>query len=89
MIYDVRNYGAIGNAKTLNTNAIQKAIDDCALKNGGTVLLEDGIYMTGSITLRSNVNLHISRNAVLLGSPDCKDYPEKQNLKHVISENLP
>ena len=32
MIYDVRNYGAIGNAKTLNTNAIQKAIDDCALK---------------------------------------------------------
>lgn len=89
MIYDVRNYGAIGNAKTLNTNAIQKAIDDCASKNGGTVLLEDGIYMTGSITLRSNVNLHISRNAVLLGSPDCKDYPEKQNLKHVISENLP
>ena len=43
MIYDVRNYGAIGNAKTLNTNAIQKAIDDCALKNGGTVLLEAGI----------------------------------------------
>ena len=89
MIYDVRNYGAVGDGKTLNTAAIQKAIDDCASKNGGTVLLEDGTYMTGSIVLRSNVNLHIEQNAVLLGSPKCGDYPEKQNLKHVISENLP
>lgn len=89
MIYDVRNYGAVGDGKSLNTAAIQKAIDDCASKNGGTVLLEDGTYMTGSIVLRSNVNLHIEQNAVLLGSPNCGDYPEKQNLKHVISENLP
>ena len=89
MICDVRNYGAVGDGKTLNTAAIQKAIDDCASKNGGTVLLEDGTYMTGSIILRSNVNLHIEQNAVLLGSPNCGDYPEKQNLKHVISENLP
>ena len=89
MIYDVRNYGAVGDGKTLNTAAIQKAIDDCGSKNGGTVLLEDGTYMTGSIVLRSNVNLHIEQNAVLLGSPNCGDYPEKQNLKHVISENLP
>lgn len=89
MIYDVRNYGALGDGKTLNTAAIQKAIDDCASKNGGTVLLEDGTYMTGSIVLRSNVNLHIEQNAILLGSPNCGDYPEKQNLKHVISENLP
>ena len=89
MIYDVRNYGAVGDGKTLNTAAIQKAIDDCASKNGGTVLLEDGTYMIGFIVLRSNVNLHIEQNAVLLGSPNCGDYPEKQNLKHVISENLP
>ena len=89
MICDVRNYGAVGDGKTLNTAAIQKAIDDCASKNGGTVLLEDGIYMTGSIILRSNVNLHIEQNAVLLGSPNCGEYPEKQNLKHIISENLP
>lgn len=70
MIYDIRNYGAVGDGKTLNTAAVQKAIDDCASKNGGTVLLEDGIYMTGSIVLRSNVNLHIEQNAVLLGSPN-------------------
>ena len=89
MIYDVRNYGAVGDGKTLNTAAIQKAIDDCASKNGGTVLLEDVTYMTGSIVLRSNVNLHIEQNAALLCSPNCGDYPEKQNLKHVISENLP
>ena len=35
MIFDVREYGAIGNGKTLNTQAIQKAIDDCASKHGG------------------------------------------------------
>ena len=58
MVYDIRNYGAIGDGKTLNTASIQRAIDDCASKNGGTVLLEDGIYMTGSVAMRSNVNLH-------------------------------
>lgn len=89
MIFDIRNYGAIGDGKTLNTAAIQRAIDDCASKNGGTVLLEDGIYLTGSIVLRSNIKFQIEQNAVLLGSPDCADYPEKENLKHVISENLP
>ena len=89
MIFDIRNYGAIGDGKTLNTAAIQRAIDDCASKNGGTVLLEDGIYLTGSIVLRSNIKFQIEQNAVLLGSPDCADYPEKENLRHVISENLP
>lgn len=59
MIYDVRKYGAVGDGEKLNTSVIQKAIDDCASSGGGTVLLEDGIYMTGSIVLRTNVNLHI------------------------------
>ena len=89
MVYDIRNYGAVGDGITINTDAIQKTIDDCSLNGGGCVVVSDGVYMTGSITLRSNINLHIEANATLLGSPHCYDYPEKKDLKHVISDNLP
>lgn len=89
MIYDVRNYGAVGDGITLNTKSIQAAIDDCAKRGGGRVLLEDGKYLSGSIELRSFVELHIAQNAVLLGSTDCADFPERKNLKHVNSSMLP
>ena len=88
MIFDIKNYGAIGDGKTLNTVAIQKAIDDCAKQGGGRVLLENGTFMTGTLFLHSNVDLHIEANAVLLGSPDCADYPEHET-KHVDSALLP
>ena len=86
-IFDIRDFGAIGDGKTLNTKAIQRAIDACA-KKGGQVLLTDGVYMTGTIVLKGNVDLHIDRNAVLLGSPDCNDYPEFDKA-HVNVQKLP
>ncbi len=89
MIYNIKDYGAIPDGKTLNTNAIQAAIDTCSKDGGGRVLIENGVYMTGSIELFSNVELHISANATLLGSPSCEDYPEKENPRHVKSEKLP
>ncbi len=88
MIFDIKDYGAIGDGVTMNTQALQKAIDDCASKGGGQVLFENGTYLTGTIILRSNVELHIASNAVLLGSPDCADYPERET-KHVDSSLLP
>ncbi len=88
MVFDVRNYGAVGDGKTLNTVAIQKAIDDCAENGGGRVLFENGTYMTGTIILSSFVELHIAANAVLLGSPNCADYPEHET-NHVESKLLP
>ena len=45
MIFDVRNYGAVGDGKTLNTIAIQKAIDDCVSSGGGRVLVSDIVSM--------------------------------------------
>lgn len=89
MDFNVREFGAIPDGITNNTESIQKAIDECARCGGGRVVLSCGVYMTGSIILRSNVELHIESSATLLGSPRCEDYPEKQNLTHVISENLP
>ena len=88
MVFDVRDFGAKGDGVTLNTVAIQKAIDACAEQGGGRVLVENGTYMTGTVILYSNVNLHIEANAVLLGSPDCADYPERET-KHVESKLLP
>ena len=88
-IFNVNDFGAIGDGKTLNTEAIQKAIDACASCGGGQVLLENGVYMSGSITLKDNVDFHIEHTATLLGSPFVRDYPEKEAPRHVNSFYLP
>jgi len=72
----VNDYGAINDGQTLNTSAIQKAIDECANQGGGKVVFKPGKYLTGSIYLKSNVELQIDNGVVILGSQDIKDYPE-------------
>lgn len=66
-----------------------RAIDTCVANGGGQVLVEGGIYLFGTIVLHSNVELHIAANATLLGSPRCEDYPERTDVKHVVSAKLP
>ncbi len=68
-------YGAVGDGKTLNTEAFKKAIDDCNKKGGGSVIVPEGIFLTGAIYLKSNVNLHLADNAKILFSRNPKDYP--------------
>lgn len=72
-VYNVRDFGAAGDGQTLDSPAIQAAIDACA-NTGGTVLLPPGRYLSGSLELKSGVNLHIARGATLLGSTDIADY---------------
>lgn len=72
--YDVRDYGAKGDAMTVNTKAIQTAIDKCNSNGGGVVLIAGGQYVTGTIFLKSNVSLRIEAGAVMLGSPHLSDY---------------
>ena len=74
-VCDVRDYGAAGNGKTKDTQAIQKAIEACAQKGAGVVYFPPGSYLTGTITLRSNLTLHLEAGATLLASPDVDDYP--------------
>lgn len=71
---DVTAYGAVGDGSTINTKAIQAAIDDCNQKGGGTVLLANGVFVCGTIFLKSNVTLEIDAGAVLMASPDISDY---------------
>lgn len=87
-IFDIRDFGAIGDNQTLNTLAIQNAIDACHNAGGGRVVIENGQYVSGTISLKSYVELHIERNAVLVGSKEIEDYPEN-NVKHVNTSMLP
>jgi polygalacturonase len=73
-VYDIRNSGAIGDSTTDNTLFIQKAIDSCAA-TGGKVYVPKGVFLTGTIVLKSNVTLHLSAGATLLGQPAAKFYP--------------
>ncbi len=73
-VYDVRQYGASGDGKRLDTQAVQEAIDACSGSGGGMVYFPDGTYLTGTVILKSHVTLHLEPGATILGSTSLKDY---------------
>ncbi|MDO8685790.1 MAG: glycosyl hydrolase family 28 protein, partial [Clostridiales bacterium] len=73
-IFDIRDYGASADGKTLCSSTIQAAIDACRDCGGGTVLVSQGKYLTGTIQLYSGITLQLDRGATLLGSPDFRHY---------------
>ena len=72
--YHIKSYGAKGDGKTLSTNFIQKAIDEAFTAGGGKVIIEPGIYISGTIFLKSNVHLEIMAGAIIKGSDKISDY---------------
>ena len=75
-IIKVNDFGAVGNSLILNTQKIQHAIDDCAAKGGGRVEFDAGIYLTGAIYLKSNVELHIGKGVTLRAVNRVEDFPD-------------
>lgn len=75
-IFNVNKYGAKNDGKTLNTKAIQVAIDACWKRGGGVVTFDTGAYLTGSLFIKKGVNLVIGEKVMLLGSQNIEDYPE-------------
>jgi polygalacturonase len=73
-VYNVRDFGAKGDGTTLDTAALQAAIDACTKDQGGTVLVPAGVFVIGSVELKGNVTLHVSASAKLLGTNDGKQY---------------
>jgi hypothetical protein len=71
---DVRDFGAVGDGRTINTESIQNAIDLCSAEGHDGVIVQGGRYVTGTLRLKSNVRLYIAAGAVLLGSVNIEDY---------------
>ena len=78
-VFDVTKapYNALGDGKTLDTAAIQKAIDDAAY-TGGTVYVHDGVFFSGELFLKSDMTLFVDRTATILGTQDHGEYPLQQ-----------
>lgn len=74
--YWVNDYGVKKDSTLLNTEGIQKAIDDCAKNGGGTVSFRPGIYLSGSIFVKEGVHLEIPKGVEIRGSENIQDYPE-------------
>lgn len=73
-VYNIADFGAVGDGITLNTEAVQKAIDTCTNEKGGTVLVPAGDFVVGTIELKSNVTLKLGSQGRLLGSPKIAHY---------------
>ncbi len=71
---DIRDFGAAGDGKTVDTAAIQKAIDACRDQGGGRVVIPRGVFLSGTLRLHSHIDLHLETGAVLKGSPRLSDY---------------
>ena len=72
--FNIIKYGAIADGLTLNTKSINAAITECSANGGGVVLIPQGLWLTGPIVLKSNVNLHVNRAALVQFTNDKKEY---------------
>jgi polygalacturonase len=72
----VTQFGAVGDGRTLNTNNIQAGIDKISAAGGGTLVIPEGVFLSGAIFLKPGVNLRLEKGAVLKGSTDVVDYPK-------------
>ncbi|MCQ2351637.1 MAG: glycosyl hydrolase family 28 protein [Paludibacteraceae bacterium] len=73
-VYNIKSFGAKGNGKTINTKAINAAIDSCFNAGGGTVMVPKGVFVTGSVVLKSNVHLYLEEGAVIKGTTKLDEY---------------
>ncbi|MFT3739490.1 MAG: glycoside hydrolase family 28 protein [Breznakibacter sp.] len=71
----VKDFGGIGDGTELNTEAFAKAVDALSQKGGGRLVVPSGVWLTGPIELKSNIDLHLENKAIILFSPDKDLYP--------------
>jgi len=78
---DIRKFGAVGDSVTVNTKAIQKAIDECFRLGGGTVLISGGVFSSGAIFLKENVEMKIDKGTKLRAVAGLQNYPILKNTR--------
>ena len=75
------DFGAVNDGITLCTDAFKQAIDSLTAKGGGHLVVTDGIWLTGPVTLQSNIDIHIMRNAIILMTPDKSQHKNPNKVK--------
>ena len=86
-IFDVREYGAIGDGKTLNSTAVQQAVDACAQAGGGVVRFDEGNYVLGTVFLKSNVRVEITKSAEVWGAPSFYDFAPEEKYDYPLYQD--
>ena len=88
--FDIRDYGAVADGKTMNTAAIEAAVQACVDAGGGRVVVDGGTFLSGPIRLYGGIELHVAKGSTLLASPHLKDFPEWRDVRHIVHpEALP
>lgn len=88
-VFDITNFGAVGNGTTLNTQAIQAAVDSCSNSGGGIVKIPVGNFLTATVFLKSNVTIQIDSGATITGSSVIADYPDVIPLTRSFTDSSP
>lgn len=87
-VFPIEKFGAVGDGKTDNTQAIQNAIEACHAAGGGRVLVNKGVFVSGTILLKSNVELHLQEGAELKGSTDVTKFQLVEPFKDGKGQNM-
>lgn len=74
--YVITDYGAVADNQSLNTKIIQSVIDLCSTNGGGTIVVPEGIFLSGAVFFKQDVNLHLEEGGVLKGTVDPDNYPQ-------------
>ncbi|MBO5479922.1 MAG: hypothetical protein J6A63_01875 [Clostridia bacterium] len=85
--FNIKNYITDTGAESLQTQALQKAIDDCFQAGGGEIVFPKGEYVLSTVYLKSNVHIRLEKDAVILGSLDFNDYAENEVIDYPIYQD--
>ncbi len=86
-IYNVLDFGILGDGKALNSESLQNAVDFCAMKGGGKLIFPKGEYVLSTIFLKSNIHIVLEKDAVILGSDNFFDYAPEEKIDYPLYQD--
>ena len=87
MVYNIKDYGAVADGKTLCTEAVQKAVDECNAQGGGVVQFDGGRYALSTVFLKSNVTIQLDKDTEILGAERYCDYAQEERVDYPMYQD--